>query len=299
MGHCFRLRFQGIEQQCRTLVAEIAALADKSAGRDGLELAAKGPRELAVSLGVYRNVFEQSLLLNRDAKRSWNFLASLGAELLVVSMALLIPLFYRDHLPAVHWRDVLVGPPPSAPPVDLPAKHSSGATSATPSVAPRPIFRFYAGTNPRPVQATTGEFTPDAPPTLGLGIGVGGRTDMLGTFLPNVVAPPPPKPPIEAQKPPSAPLKVGGDVQMAKLLRKVTPLYPPLAKAARISGIVRLIGTIDKDGAIRNLEVVSGHPILARAALEAVQQWVYKPTLLNGNPVEVIAPIQVSFTLGQ
>ena len=86
---------------------------------------------------------------------------------------------------------------------------------------------------------------------------------------------------------------------MAKLLRKVIPEYPAMAKAARISGIVRLIGIIGKDGAIRNLQLVSGHPMLARAALEAVQQWVYKPTLLNGNPVEVIAPIEVNFTLGQ
>ncbi len=86
---------------------------------------------------------------------------------------------------------------------------------------------------------------------------------------------------------------------MAKILRKVIPLYPPLAKAARISGVVRLIGTIGKDGTIQNLQIVSGHPMLARAAVEAVEQWVYKPTLLNGNPVEVIAPIEVNFTLGQ
>ena len=86
---------------------------------------------------------------------------------------------------------------------------------------------------------------------------------------------------------------------MAKLVHKVIPEYPPLARAARISGIVRLVGTIGQDGAIRNLQLVSGHPMLARAAMEAVQQWIYKPTLLNGKPVEVIAPIEVSFTLAK
>jgi len=86
---------------------------------------------------------------------------------------------------------------------------------------------------------------------------------------------------------------------MAKLLRKVIPEYPALARAARISGIVRLIGTIGEDGTIRNLLLVSGHPLLARAAMEAVGQWIYKPTLLNGKPVEVIAPIEVTFSLGQ
>jgi protein TonB len=86
---------------------------------------------------------------------------------------------------------------------------------------------------------------------------------------------------------------------MAKLIRKVIPEYPPLARAARISGVVHLIGTIGKDGTIRNLQLIGGHPMLARAALQAVEQWVYEPTLLNGEPVEVIAPIEVSFTLAR
>jgi protein TonB len=88
-------------------------------------------------------------------------------------------------------------------------------------------------------------------------------------------------------------------VQMAKLVRRVVPEYPPLARAARISGVVRLIGIIARDGTIRNLQLVSGHPLLTRAAIEAVQQWVYQPTLLSGEPVEVICPIDVNFTLGQ
>jgi protein TonB len=94
-------------------------------------------------------------------------------------------------------------------------------------------------------------------------------------------------------------MRVGGGVQMAKLVKKVIPEYPPLAKTARISGVVHLLGVIAKDGTIQNLQLIGGHPLLARAALEAVRQWVYRPTLLNGQPVEVIAPIDVNFTLGQ
>jgi protein TonB len=86
---------------------------------------------------------------------------------------------------------------------------------------------------------------------------------------------------------------------MAKLIRKVKPEYPALAKAARISGVVHLIGVIGKDGTIQNLQLISGHALLARAAIEAVRQWVYRPTLLSGQPVEVIAPIDVNFTLTQ
>jgi periplasmic protein TonB len=244
-------------------------------------------------------VFEQSLLLSQGSKRPWNFLASLGVELLVVSLALLIPLLYREHLPAVHWKDIIVRPAPLPEP--LPIAPTSGRTSPTQAPSqPRP-FRFILNH-----QATGSEphapldFAVDTPPGIATGP-LAGETNMLGRYIPNVVAlpPPPPKPPMEAHKPPAAPVPVGGDVQMAKLVHKVIPEYPAMAKAARISGIVRLIGIIGKDGAIRNLQLVSGHPMLARAALEAVRQWIYKPTLLNGNPVEVIAPIEVNFTLGQ
>ena len=77
------------------------------------------------------------------------------------------------------------------------------------------------------------------------------------------------------------------------------PAYPPLAKQARVSGTVRLIGVIAKDGTMQQLQMVSGHPLLVQAALDAVRQWLYRPTLLNGQAVEVIAPIDVIFTLSQ
>jgi protein TonB len=103
----------------------------------------------------------------------------------------------------------------------------------------------------------------------------------------------------EPVKIPAKPLPVGGDVQNAKLLKKVLPLYPPLARQARVSGTVQLIGVIAKDGTIQQLQVVSGHPLLVKSALDAVRQWIYRPTLLNGQAVEVIAPIDVIFTLSQ
>ena len=86
-------------------------------------------------------------------------------------------------------------------------------------------------------------------------------------------------------------------MQSAKLVNQPRPAYPPLARQARIQGTVRLEAVISKDGAIQNLEVVSGHPLLIQSALAAVQQWRYQPTLLNGAPVEVITTIDVNFTL--
>jgi protein TonB len=88
-------------------------------------------------------------------------------------------------------------------------------------------------------------------------------------------------------------------VQQANLLRQVRPTYPPLAKAARVQGTVKFEAVIAKDGTIQNLKVISGPPLLVNAALEAVRQWQYRPTLLNGEPVEVITTIDVNFTLSQ
>jgi protein TonB len=90
---------------------------------------------------------------------------------------------------------------------------------------------------------------------------------------------------------------VGGQVEQAKLIFKPSPEYPPLAKMARIQGTVRLEAIIAKDGPIQDLKVLSGHPLLVKSALDAVKQWRYQPTLLNGEPVEVITEIDVNFTL--
>jgi TonB family protein len=117
---------------------------------------------------------------------------------------------------------------------------------------------------------------------------------------PAAEAPPPPPPPPSAPKPVTPQrIRVGGNVQQAKLIRQPKPIYPPLAKQARISGVVRLNAIIGKDGTIQNLTVASGHPLLVPAAMEAVKQWVYQPTLLNGEAVEVVTQIDVNFTLSQ
>jgi TonB family protein len=98
---------------------------------------------------------------------------------------------------------------------------------------------------------------------------------------------------------PPATIKVGANVQQNMLLSQQPPVYPLLAKQAGIQGVVKLSATIAKDGTMQHLEVISGHPLLITAAMEAVRQWVYKPTLLNGQPVEVQTEINVTFTLNQ
>ena len=94
-------------------------------------------------------------------------------------------------------------------------------------------------------------------------------------------------------------LRVGGNVQSARLVTKVPPLYPPLAKQARIQGTVRFTTLIGADGHVRELLLEAGHPLLIDSAMTAVRQWIYQPTLLNGNPVEVVTSIDVNYTLTQ
>ncbi len=94
-------------------------------------------------------------------------------------------------------------------------------------------------------------------------------------------------------------IRIGGPVQQTKLISQPHPVYPPDAKAARVQGVVKLSAVIGKDGSVQNLEVISGHPLLIPSALEAVQQWRYQPTLLNGQPVEVQTQIDVNYTLMQ
>src|SRR6267378_1666989 len=109
-------------------------------------------------------------------------------------------------------------------------------------------------------------------------------------------APPPIVQPAKA-KPSSNPIRQGGNVQAARLIKRVNPTYPPLAAQSHISGTVRLHAIIGKEGTVREVDALSGHPLLLQSAMNAVKQWQYKPTLLNGRPVEVDTTIDVEFNL--
>jgi len=111
-------------------------------------------------------------------------------------------------------------------------------------------------------------------------------------------APPPPPPPPGGPMVPGS-IRVGGNVAAANLVTKVDAVYPPLALQARIQGTVKFNAVIGKDGHVENLTLISGHPLLVAASQQAVQQWVYRPTLLNGQPVPVITTVDVNFTLNQ
>ena len=104
-------------------------------------------------------------------------------------------------------------------------------------------------------------------------------------------APPPPRP----QRP--APHRTSSGVQESKLVHRVDPVYPDLARRARISGVVILEVTVDEEGNVADIRVLRGHPLLDEEAVRAVRQWKYSPTLLSGEPVPVIATVTVIFNL--
>lgn len=103
----------------------------------------------------------------------------------------------------------------------------------------------------------------------------------------------------EAPKPLVKRIKLGGKAASSQLIHKVQPVYPSEARDQKIQGTVRLHVILSKDGSVQKTDVVSGDPILAKAAQEAVQKWRYKPTLLNGELVEVDTTVNVVFSLVQ
>jgi protein TonB len=148
------------------------------------------------------------------------------------------------------------------------------------------------------------------PPSSGVagvvgGVGSGVAGGMPGGVLGGIIggipsaAPPPPPPPPVKKEAPTQRIKVGGNVQSAMIVRKTQPVYPPLAKSARVQGVVHLAAIIAKDGTIQELHSLGGPALLIQAAMDAVKTWIYKPTMLNGDPVQVETTIDVNFTLNQ
>jgi periplasmic protein TonB len=252
-------------------------------------------------------MFEQSLVDGAGkTNKPWTVFASFLTQILLTGVAIMIPLIYTDTLPKATLTGFLVAPPPPPPPPPPPAE--------TPPVKVVKVIpkQFDAGKLMAPKQipkdiAMIKE--EELPSTASLGVvggvpgGVPGGTPggVIGGIIGAVpsAAPPPPPPPVKKEEKPPTPqrIRVGGNVQAAKLVRQPKPSYPPLAKQARIQGTVRFQAIIGKDGTIQNLQLISGHPLLVPSATEAVKQWVYQPTQLNGEPVEVVTQIDVNFTL--
>ena len=133
--------------------------------------------------------------------------------------------------------------------------------------------------------------------------GTGGSGTSVGTGLISLFddrnGPKPPQPVVTSAPVPHAPVSISEGVVLGKLTHRVEPIYPIIARQTRTEGTVQLRAIISKDGTVEHLEVLSGSPLLVRAATDAVLQWRFRPTLLNGEPVEVHTYFTVVFHLGQ
>lgn len=241
-------------------------------------------------------MFDDVLLTGQSTAKRWSVPVSFTVELAAIGLLLLLPLIYGERLPALPNVKALVYLPPAQKAIVQPAAQTHHAST--------PVFNAHRIVTPAwipPHPALIVDEAPSIPNSELLASGpAGGRTPAIGItdLLPRRDMPPPPGPPVVVTPaPPQRPMRVSEGVQAAKRRVFVMPAYPALAKQARISGAVELVGVIGTDGRIQSLRVISGHFLLVKAAVDAVKQWRYEPTLLNGQPVEVIAPITVTFTL--
>jgi protein TonB len=228
------------------------------------------------------------------------FAGTLFFESILIGMLVLVPLIYTQALPKQLLIDEIhISPPPGPPPVHptgqraRPAPHAAVDGFTAPPIIPVGIVPIAEP--PEPLQAQAG---PGGPIIPGAPDGFGGNYGFVPGGDPGHNELPPPPPVVQATPHPSL-LRLSSGVVAAKAVYQPKPVYPPLAMTARIQGTVVLQAIIGKDGVVQDLKVVSGHPLLVRAAMEAVKTWQYQPTLLNNEPVDVLTEVDVQFNLSE
>jgi protein TonB len=250
-------------------------------------------------------LFEDSLLdstIGQRKRRTWATGLSFALQIFFIGFLLLLPLWFTDVLPKEQLVTFLVAPPPPPPPPPAaasrpPAPRVVKVTSniangrlRTPSRIPAKVLMVKEDDSPPPPVATTGGVVGGVPG----GIPGGQLSGVIGGIISSssspAVAPTLSKPVPAVQR-----VRVSSGVTDGLLIHRVEPTYPPLARQARIEGSVVLTAFIDKGGNVQRLSVVSGHPLLVSAAIDAVKQWRYKPLLVNGQPIEVETTVTVNF----
>ena len=233
---------------------------------------------------------------------------SWAVHALVIGAVVLLPLlFATNQLPAVP-KEILtyvtVAAPPPPPPPPPPASAPTPAVKrASPRPAPttRPVPQapVVAPRELPPAIDTVddGEGASDFDSIDGVAGGVPGGVPggVLGGVVGGIVdvpLPPPPPPPA-----PRAPVRIGGQIQAPALVKRVPPVYPPIAVNAQVQGVVILEATVGRDGRVEDVEVLRSVPLLDKAAIDAVRQWVYAPLLLNGQAEGFVLTVTVSFSL--
>ena len=240
------------------------------------------------------NELVESVGSKKKTDKGWAVVLSGLVQSVSLIVLILIPLIHIEALPKAVFSTVLIAPappPPSAPPPDQSIRERAEQ--------PTRLFDHNILHAPNKIPTRVAiiieEPLPPESPAAAIASGPLGGGDLFHDFgAPSPPAAPPSPPP--SRVPPR--IQLGGQIQVAKIISQPSPIYPPLARQARIQGSVLLHAVLDKDGRVSELQVISGHPLLVQAALDAVKQWRYRPTLLNNEPVEVDTTITVTFVLG-
>jgi protein TonB len=242
-------------------------------------------------------MFEDSLMESGGrikTKRGATTTIAFFLEVLFLVVLVLLPLIFTEALPTKQLMTLITAPPPPPPPPPPPAaapvvvkkiqSELDNGQLRTPTAIPKKV-QMIKEEEPPPSAGPAGVVggVPGGVPGGAAGGVLGSMLSSMPTAVPKAATP---------QR-----VRVSQGVSQGLLIHKVTPQYPSLARQARIQGVVVLQALIGKDGSIQNLHVVSGHPMLTNAALEAVKEWRYKPYYLNGEPVEVETTINVNFSL--
>jgi protein TonB len=234
----------------------------------------------------------ESVARPRGKRKGWAVATSAVLQALCLLILIRIPLLYTEALPRIIYSSVLVAP--AAPAARSPAQAGTPRTRSA-------GFRLLKGRvlmEPTWIPPTVGLIDErELPPEASAEAGTTGMGSALDLFSVAPDSPKPVIPPAASAVPQRVP--VTSTMQAARLISRVQPIYPPLARQSRIEGSVVLHAVINKDGEVSELQVLSGHPLLVKAALDAVRQWRYSPTLLSGQAVEVETTITVSFVLAQ
>ncbi len=221
--------------------------------------------------------------------RGWTALASFAAQALAIAGLLVMPLFYTQAMPRLALLGSLIAPaPPPAPGAARAAQRQVVSNLDEHALRlPTPIPRAFSASSDSDADASFSQLPtgPGVPGSNGDHAG-GNVLDAIGNGMRPSLPPPP------SVRPPRV-----SHVMEGNLIRRVQPEYPALAKQARIQGTVVLRAVIDREGAIQDLQVISGHPLLVQAAINAVRQWRYRPFYLNDQPVEVETQVTVNFSL--
>jgi periplasmic protein TonB len=228
--------------------------------------------------------------------KSWTVAASAILQAVIVGVFILIPLLVTEALPKEMVATWITAPAPPPPPPPPPPKVQVVRQKIVPMIQQGKLMAPTV--IPKKVNIIKEEAVPPDVGAVGVVGGVpggmpgGSAGGVLGGIIGGTGGGPPP-PPKTVER-----IRVGGNVQQANLIHQVMPVYPEIAKTAHIQGTVILHAIIAKDGTVQELQYISGPPLLMRSAMDAVRQWRYRPTLLNGEPVQVDTTISVVFTLG-